>query len=132
MLRTRPSLGHAWRTDRGIRRSDGDRVLAVFAALVRAVRRGPSGEQLLGFFKIVLLDKDLELGQTVDRQRIDERGRPAAHDAKDAVAFQEILDQLPFEGSPNAGDLLEVPGLFRPAVLCVLVAHGSSPFLTSI
>ncbi len=93
------------------------------------VRSGPRREELAGLFEVVLLDEDLELGEAVDRERIDERRGPAADHGRDAVAGQEVLDQVRFEGTVDARDLNEVRAVFLGLAAVVIVGHARPPFL---
>ena len=91
------------------------------------VRNGHCDDEIAGLFEVRLLDEDLELGHPVDGQGIDERGRAAADDGDDTVAFEEVLDQVRFERAEDAGDLDKVFVLRRMAV--IVVGHGLVPFL---
>ena len=100
---------------------------AVLGRLLRPaviVWSGHRGDEIPGLFEVPSLDQDLELGQSVDREGIDERGHLAADDGRDAVASEEVFDQVRFERPENARDLDEV-GVFvarRSAV--VFFGHG--------
>ncbi len=104
----------------------GDRLSRLVRLLV-GVGSGHRGDELTGLFEVALLDQDLELGQPVDRQRIDERRGPAADHDRDAMAFQEVLDQVRFERAVNARDLGQV-GAVALGMVVMVVRHGRGPF----
>jgi len=104
----------------------GGREGMVLGRLLRSfvvVRSRHRGDELAGPFEVRLLDKNLELGHPVDGQRIDEGRRLAADDRSDAVAFEEVLDQVRFERAVNARGLGEVGGISRRAAV-VMFRHG--------
>lgn len=84
----------------------------------RVVRSGQRGDEITGLFDVFLLDEDLELRHPVDGEGIDERSRPAADDGDDAVAPEEVLDQVRFERALDASDFDEV----------FVFGHGGVPF----
>ncbi len=93
------------------------------------VGSGHRGDEVPGFFKVRFLDQDLELGQAVDREGIDPRGHPAADDGHDAVAFEEVFDQVRFERAVDAGELDEVGVIVLRRSAVVIFRHGEKPFL---
>ena len=93
------------------------------------VGSGHRGDEVPGLFDVHFLDEDLELGQAVDREGIDPRGCPAADDGCDAVAFEEILDQVRFERAVDAGELGEVGVMVLRRSAVVVFRHGGEPFL---
>ena len=102
----------------------------LFGALFR-VRRGHGGDELAGLFQVLLLDQDLEFGQPIDREGIDEGRRPAADDGGDAVTFEETLDQVRFERAVDARGFDEVGAVIAWLVLFIGFGHGSRPFFAS-
>ncbi len=85
-----------------------------------AVGRRHRRDEVAGLRDVSRLDEDLEFGHPVDGERVDERRGPAADDGGDAVALQEVLDQVRFEWALDARDLDKVGVVdFR---------HGDLPF----
>jgi hypothetical protein len=113
---------------RGVRDSAAlGRLLRLFVSLVRRHR----GDELAGLFKVAFLDEDLELGQSVDREGVDERRRAAADDGRDAVAFQEALDQVSFERTVDPRNLDEVGGVAVRLASVAIFRHARSPFFAA-
>lgn len=134
-ISTALSVGRNGRGDTsGCGTGRGARLDRLFRPFV-IVGNGHRGDKPAGLFEVLLLDEDLELGHSVDGQGIDERGRPAADDGGDAVAFEEALDHVRFERAEDPSELGEVgvvlmrrvTRLSRTAV--VVFGHGRSPFL---
>ena len=100
---------------------------AGFFGPVLIVRGGHRGDELARFFEVRFLDEDLEFGQPVDGQGVDEGRRPAADDRADAVAFEEVSDQVRFERPVDAGGLDEV-GFVPLGAAVVVLSHGRIPF----
>ncbi len=97
------------------------------------VRSWPRGDDLAGLLRVRLLHEDLEFGQPVDGEGVDEGGHAAADDAGDAVAFEKVLDQVRFERAEDARDLDEVGVVLRPATRSsrtggIVFGHETGPF----
>lgn len=97
--------------------------------LLFVVGSGHRGDEIAGFFEVALLDQDLELGEAVDRQWVDERRGAAADDDGDAVARQEVLDQVRFERTVDARELGEVGVVLLGRTAVTIFGHARPPFL---
>lgn len=102
----------------------------LFGALF-VVRGGPAGDEFFGLFPVLFLDQDLEFGQPVDGEGIDEGRCAAADDRGDAVASEEVLDQVRFERAEDARDFDEVGVVVLRLVFFIGFGHGDRPFLES-